>query len=130
VTAGSAQPTARAAVTLYAELYINWRITTLAQVQQHLARISIGPARQAAAQQAASVATQNTLRTDRVANAGQVVSAQPGQGAERGRWVVVTREQTIGRGPYSGLPWQLHVTLATVTHTRHGWVISQWSPQT
>jgi hypothetical protein len=130
VNAGAAQPTARTAVELYARLYTNWRIAELAGVQRHLAQISIGPAREAAAQQAASIATQTTLRTDRVANTGQVVSAQSGLGPERGRWVVVTREQTTGRGPYRGLPWQLHVTVATVTHTRHGWVISQWSPQT
>ena len=35
--------------------------------------------------------------------------------------MVVTREQTSGRGPYRGLPWQLHVTLATAAHTPHGW---------
>jgi hypothetical protein len=130
VTAGAGQPTARATVTLYAQLYINWQATTLATVQRHLAQISIGAARQAAGQQAASASTQTMLRADHVANTGQVVSAQSGQGPERGRWVIVTREQTSGRGPYRGLPWQLHITLATVTHTRHGWVISQWSPQT
>lgn len=129
LAAGAGAPTAREAVVRYARLYINWNPATLAVDQRRLAGLSIGAARLTAQQQAASTATDRTLHTDHLANHGTVVSAAPGTGAERGRWVIVTREQTTGTGSYHALPYQLHVILATVTHTRGGWVIAQWSPQ-
>lgn len=129
VEAGAGSPTARQAVLRYAQLYINWTGQTLAPHQRQLARLAIGPARQNAELQGQGAPTDRTIRTAHLANHGQVVSAQPGSGAEHGRWVIVTREQTTGRGSYHALPAQLHITLATTTHTPHGWVITQWSPQ-
>jgi hypothetical protein len=43
--------------------------------------------------------------------------------------VIVTSEHTTGSGDYTGLPAAAHVTYAHLTHTPHGWVIDQWSPQ-
>jgi hypothetical protein len=128
--AAAASRSPRRAVLRYAALYVNWTAGTLAGHQRQLARLSIGAARQAAQQQATSVASDHALTTDHVANHGQVISAQPGAGAAHGEWVIVTREQTTGTRSYHGLPYQLHVTYATVTRTRRGWVITQWSPQT
>lgn len=45
-------------------------------------------------------------------------------------WVVVTSEKTTGQGDYQGLPAQLHVTYAQLTHTPGGWVVSEWEPRT
>jgi hypothetical protein len=53
-----------------------------------------------------------------------------GHGAARGDWLVVTSEITTGSGDYAGLPAQRHITYAQLTHTRQGWVVSTWSPQT
>lgn len=129
LVAGAGARTAQAAVLRYARLYINWNAATLAADQRRLAGLSIGAARLTAQQQAASTGTDRTLSADHLANHGTVVSAAPGTGAERGRWVIVTREQTTGTGSYHDLPYQLHVTLATTIHTPRGWVMSQWSPQ-
>jgi predicted small lipoprotein YifL len=129
IVAGARARTARAAVLRYARLYIDWTAAALAGDQRRLARLSVGAARLTAQQQAATTGTDRTLRADHLANHGMVVSAAPGAGVERGRWVIVTREQTTGTGSYHDLPYQLHVTLATAIHTRRGWVISQWSPQ-
>ena len=43
--------------------------------------------------------------------------------------MIVTSEHTTGNGDYAGLPATAHVTYAHLTHTPHGWVIDQWSPQ-
>ena len=129
VASGAGTRTAREAVLRYARLYINWTTRTLAGDQRRLAELSVGAARLSAEQRATTVATDRTLRARHLANHGTVVSAAPGAGVERGRWVVVTREQTTGTGGYHDLPYELHITLATTTHTRRGWVISQWSPQ-
>lgn len=63
-----------------------------------------------------------------VANSGSVTAVGTGQGSERGRWVVVTNELTSGTGPYLGLPATSHVTWATLTHQRGGYVITGWYP--
>ncbi len=126
-SAGS--PTARAAVTRYAQLYINWNASDLIADQHNLAAVSIGAARLQAQQAAAHATTDTTLTADHVTNTGQVVSAQPGAGPAAGKWVIVTSEKTLGTGDYAGLPPAVHVTYAKVTHTNQGWVISQWAPQ-
>ena len=63
-----------------------------------------------------------------VSNSGSVVAIAEGRGIERGRWAVVTVEQTNGYGPYQGLPATSHVTWATVARVAGGWVVSGWYP--
>ena len=43
------------------------------------------------------------FRAHDVANVGQVVAIAPGEGPDRGQWVVVTEEQTTGTGPYDAV---------------------------
>ena len=43
--------------------------------------------------------------------------------------MVVTREQTIGKGDYAGLPPTLHVIYAQLTRTANGWVVTRWQPE-
>jgi hypothetical protein len=132
VTAGtstSGAATARQALSLYARLYINWTASTIGAHQRQLAAVSQGTARAAALQAAASYGRDPELERSRVTNAGAIVSLAPGQGPQRGDWVIVTSEHTTGQGDYTGLPATAHVTYAHLTHTPHGWVIDQWSPQ-
>jgi predicted small lipoprotein YifL len=127
--AGGSSPTPHAAVKRYANLDINWTANTVAGVQKQLAAISIGEARAQALQAAVSYGHDSTLQASHVANTGTVIAIAPGQGVAAGWWVVVTRETTTGQGNYAGLPPTDHVTDAQVQHTRNGWVISSWSPQ-
>jgi hypothetical protein len=127
---GAGSPTARAAVRRYARLYINWTASTLQRDQRKLAKLAIGAARLQAQQAAATGASNPQLKRDHVSNRGEVVSISPGSQPAEGLWVIVTSETTGGQGQYQGLPAELHVTYAKVTHTRQGWVISQWMPQT
>ena len=129
VAATAASRTPEAAVRRYTELYINWQSGQLVAHQRQLAQLSIGAARLQAQQAAASASADTQLHTDQVANHGQIVSAAPGVGPAAGKWVIVTSEKTTGQGDYTGLPAAIHVTYAAVTHTSHGWVISQWTPQ-
>jgi len=126
-TAGRASP--QAALTRYAELYVNWMAAGVAANQRKLAAISLGRARAQALQAAASLARDPELTKSAVSNAGSVVAIAPGQGAAAGLWVVVTREQTIGKGDYAGLPPTLHVIYAQLTRTANGWVVTRWQPQ-
>jgi len=129
-TAGSAgELTPRAALIRYADLYVNWSARDVVARQRQLASISLGQARAQALQAAASARSDELLIRSRVANSGQVVAIATGQGPARQEWVVVTREHTVGEGDYAGLPPTLHVTYATVVHTREGWVVNSWSPQ-
>ncbi len=132
VTAGtspSGAATPRQALSLYARLYITWTATTIGAHQRQLAAISQGTARAAALQAAASYSRDPELEHSRVTNTGAIVSLAAGQGPQRGDWVIVTSEHTTGTGDYAGLPATAHVTYAHLTHTPHGWVIDQWSPQ-
>jgi hypothetical protein len=129
LTASAGDATPRAALIRYARLDINWQASTLVAHQRRLAAISIDQARAAALQAAASAARDAELIHSRVDNRGQIVAITPGTGPQHGRWVIVTTETTTGTGDYAGLPAALHVTYAQVTHTPHGWVVSQWSPQ-
>ena len=95
-----------------------------------LARLAIGAARVQAQQAAAVGATNSQLKQDHVSNSGEVVSISPGSRPAEGLWVIVTSETTGGQGQYQGLPGELHIIYAKASHTRHGWVISQWMPQT
>ncbi len=126
---GAAQPTPEAALARYGQIAINWNWRNLAAVQHHLASISLGQARAQALQTAAGASTDSNLRAQRITNTGQPISIAAGQGPAAGRWVVVTRERSTGQDAYAGLPPTLHVTYAQVTHTSHGYVVSQWTPQ-
>ena len=130
LAAGAGQPTPRLALVRYARIYINWSASTVAGTQRQLAAISLGSARAQALQAAASYEHDTTLDRSHVANSGQVVSIAAGQGAAAGQWVIVTSEKTTGQGDYQGLPAQLHVTYAQLTHTPRGWVVSEWEPRT
>lgn len=132
VTAGNSASGAempRQALRLYWRLYVNWTAKTIEARQRRLAALSQGTARAAALQAAASYSRDPELEHSHVANSGAIVSIAPGQGPQRGSWVIVTTEHTTGTGDYTGLPAAAHVTYAHLTHTPHGWVITQWSPQ-
>ena len=125
-THGAVVMTPQAALTRYAGLYVNWTAGSLAADARKLALLSTG---QAHAQALAEVSDPPaTLTRYDVSNSGSVVAIATGQGAERGRWAVVTNEQTNGYGPYEGLPAASHVTWATVARVAGGWVVSGWYP--
>jgi predicted small lipoprotein YifL len=123
------QASPQTALDRYAMAYINWTAETVTQVQRRLAAISVGSARAQALQAAASYSRDTTLLRSHVANSGTVIAIARGQGTVAGDWVVVTRETTTGQGDYQGLPAELHITCAELTHTKTGWVVSTWSPQ-
>jgi len=125
IPAGGVSPTPRAALARYAQLYVNWSAGQLTDRGRQLAAISTGQARH----QAQGLASRGpVLARYKVTNRGSVTAIGAGQGAEQGRWVVVTNELTSGTGPYLGLPATSHVTWATVTATHHGYVVSAWNP--
>jgi len=126
---GTAQPTPEAALARYSQIAVNWNWRNLAAVQHHLASISLGQARAQALQAAAGASTDSNLRAQRITNTGQPISIAGGQGPAAGQWVIVTRERTTGQDAYAGLPPTLHITYAQTTHTRHGYVVSRWTPQ-
>ena len=110
----------------YAALYVNWRAATLSVNEQELALLSTGQARAQALSESYHPAPAVTRYA--VSNSGSVVAIAEGRGVERGRWAVVTVEQTNGYGPYQGLPATSHVTWATVARAARGWVVSGWYP--
>ena len=124
-----ARTSPQAALTRYAQLYINWTAAHVAADQRQLAAISLGQARAQALQAAASLARDPDLTNSAVSNTGTVVAITAGQGAASGLWVLVTREQTTGQGDYAGLPPTLHVIYAQLTATANGWVVTRWQPQ-
>ncbi|HEY7961007.1 MAG TPA: hypothetical protein VID29_03705 [Solirubrobacteraceae bacterium] len=127
--AGAVAPSPRAALRRYAFAYTNWQAATLVAHERRLAALAVGPARLAAAQTAASLGGAAALAAHRVRNTGVVIAITPGQGPDRGRWVVVTQEQTSGTGAYGGLPASPHVTLARVMRAGGGWVVWGWWPE-
>ena len=125
---GAGEPTPQSALEHYARLYVNWSAPTVAADQRELAAISVDQARAQALQAAASYAQDQTLQQSGVANSGHVVAITSSI-TTPGQWVLVTSEQTTGKGDYAGLPPTLHVTYAQVTHASSGWVVSEWAPQ-
>ncbi len=123
--ASAASGAPQAALARFARLYVNWSAAQLAQRGRQLAALSIG---QAHAQALRLASRAGDLEQYHVTNTGTIVAIAPGQGAERGRWVIVTNELTSGSGPYLGLPATSHVTWATLAHQPHGYVISGWYP--
>jgi hypothetical protein len=122
-------PTEEAALTRYALIEINWTSSNIGRVQRELAALSLGQARAQALQAAASDGRDSILQHSHVANNGTIVGVAQGQGTAADRWVIVTSESTTGAGAYAGLPAALHVTYATVTHARSGWIVETWQPQ-
>ena len=129
LAAGAALPSEQAALDRYASLDSNWTAANVGHVQDELAAISLGQARAQAQQAAASYARDSTLQRSHVTNTGAVVAIAPSR-VTAGEWVIVTREQTIGRGEYAGLPPTLHVTYAQLVHVARGWIVDQWQSQT
>ncbi len=128
--AGAASPTPQTALRRYALAYTNWSAADLPAHERQLAALAVGPARLAAEQIAASRSAIASLTQSHVANKGVVILIAAREGMARGHWVIVTREQTTGTGPYAGLPPSLHVTLARLRRIDHEWVVSEWRPRT
>lgn len=122
------QPTPQAALEAFAQRYINWSFQTLSAQQRALAAMSVGPARLAEQQAAASAQSDGTIRRARVYNSGRVVSVAADL-TQPDRWVIVTRERTGGDSNYQGLPAGLHVTLSELARVPGGYVVSEWLPQ-
>jgi len=129
LSADAARTSPQVALTRYAALYVNWTAAGVAANQRRLAAISLGQARAQALQAAASLARDPELTKSAVSNTGTVVAIAPGQGAAAGLWVVVTREQTTGKGDCAGLPPTLHVIYAQLTRTPNGLVVIRWQPE-
>jgi hypothetical protein len=129
IAPAAAAPTPRAALRRYALAYANWTAAELPARERELAALSVGPARLAAEQIAASRSANAALAADHVENRGVVLSIAKGQGLAQAEWVVVTEEQTSGSGAYAGLPAGVHVTVAGVVRTRGGWAVGAWSPR-
>ena len=129
LSAAAARTSPQVALVRYALLYINWTAGKAAADQRQLAAISLGQARAQALQAASSLARDPDLTNSSVSNTGTIVAITTGKGAAAGLWVLVTREQTIGRGDYAGLPPTLHVIYAQLTATANGWVVTRWQPQ-
>jgi hypothetical protein len=121
-------PTPTAALAAFASLYVNWSYRDLAGEQRALAAISLGAARAAELQAAATSAADSTLARARIANHGTVVSIAADR-EQRGAWVLVTREQTSGGGDYEALASAYHVTVARVARVAGGYAVSEWLPQ-
>lgn len=122
------QRTPTSALTAFSRLYSNWTYRTLTADQRRLAAISVGAARLAEQQAAASSQADTTIARGRIWNSGQIVSIA-GDLAEPGSWAIVTREQTGGSTQYEGLPASFHVTLARLARVPGGYAVSEWLPQ-
>jgi hypothetical protein len=124
----AAQRTPTAALTAFSRLYSNWTYRTLTADQRRLAAMSVGAARLAEQQAAASSQADTTIARGHIWNSGQIVSIA-GDLAEPGTWAIVTREQTGGSTQYEGLPASFHVTLARLARVPGGYAVSEWLPQ-
>jgi pyruvate/2-oxoglutarate dehydrogenase complex dihydrolipoamide acyltransferase (E2) component len=120
--------TPTAALTAFSRLYSNWTYRTLTADQRTLAAMSVGAARLAEQQAAASSQVDTTIARGRIWNNGRIVSIADDR-AEPGTWAIVTREQTGGATQYEGLPAAYHVTLAQLASVPGGYVVSEWLPQ-
>jgi pyruvate/2-oxoglutarate dehydrogenase complex dihydrolipoamide acyltransferase (E2) component len=127
-TPAEVQPTPAKALAAFSRLYSNWTYRTLTSDQRALAAMSVGAARLAEQQAAASSEADTTIARGRIWNSGQIVSI--GADVSRaGTWDIVTREQTGGSTEYEGLPAAYHVTLARLARVPGGFAVSEWLPQ-
>jgi len=122
------QPTPAKALAAFSALYTNWTYRTLSSNQQRLAAMSVGAARLAEQQAAASSRADTTITRGHIYNTGQIISIAP-DASRPDRWVIVTREQTSGDTQYEGLPATYHVTLAQLARLPGGYAVSQWLPE-
>lgn len=122
------QRTPHGALAAFATRYVNWSYRTLPRQQRALAGMSVGSARLAEEQAAASSGGDGTINAGQIRNSGTVVSISRDL-ADSGRWLIVTREQTHGGAQYQGLPAAYHVTIARLAALRDGYAVSQWLPQ-
>jgi pyruvate/2-oxoglutarate dehydrogenase complex dihydrolipoamide acyltransferase (E2) component len=127
-TPADVQPTPAKALTAFSRLYSNWTYRTLTADERALAAMSVGAARLAEKQAAASSEADTTIRRGRIWNSGQIVSIASDL-AGPGTWVIVTSEQTGGSTEYEGLPAAYHVTLAKLARVPGGFAVSKWLPQ-
>lgn len=127
-TPGDVQPTPLAALTAFSRLYSNWTYRTVTSDQRALAAMSVGAARLAEQQAAASSEADTTIARGRIWNSGQIVSIAADV-SRAGTWDIVTREQTGGSTEYEGLPAAYHVTLARLARVPDGFAVSEWLPQ-
>ena len=123
------QPTPSKALAAFSQLYTNWTYRTLSSNQRTLAAMSVGAARLAEQQAAATSHADTTITRGRIYNSGQIVSIAPDL-SRTNTWVIVTREQTGGDTQYEGLPAAYHVTLAQLARVPGGFAIELWLPQT
>ncbi len=128
-TPAGVQATPAKALTAFSQLYSNWTYRTLTADQRTLATMSVGAARLAEQQAAASSEADTTIARGHIWNSGQIVSIATDL-ARHGTWAVVTREQTGGSTQYEGLPASYHVTLARLARVPGGYTVSEWLPQT
>lgn len=122
------QSTPLAALEAFSGAYSNWTYRTLSGDQRRLAAMSVGAARLAERQAAASSQADTTITRGQIWNSGQIVSIA-GDVAQPGMWVIVTREQTGGSTQYAGLPASYHVTLARLARVPGGYAVGEWLPQ-
>jgi type IV pilus biogenesis protein CpaD/CtpE len=122
------QATPSAALAAFSRLYSNWTYHTLTSDQRRLAAMSVGAARLAEQQAAASSQADTTIARGHIWNSGQILSIA-GDLAEPGAWAIVTREQTGGSTQYEGLPATYHLTLARLARVPGGYAIREWLPQ-
>jgi hypothetical protein len=127
-TPASVQPTPAMALTAFSRLYSNWTYRTLTKEQRTLAAMSVGAARLAEQQAAASSEADTTIARGHIWNSGEIVSVASDLDGS-GTWAIVTREQTGGSTQYEGLPASYHVTLARLAHVPAGYAVSEWLPQ-
>jgi hypothetical protein len=127
-TPANVQATPSATLAAFSRLYSNWTYRTLASDQLRLAAMSVGAARLAEQQAAASSHADTTITRGHIWNSGQIVSIA-GDLARPGAWVIVTREQTGGSTQYEGLPASYHVTVARLARVPGGYAVSEWLPQ-
>jgi hypothetical protein len=99
------------ALTAFARRYTNWTYRTLSADQRTLAAMSVGAARLAERQAAASSQSDTTIARGHIYNQGQIVSIARDL-ASTNSWVIVTHEQTGGDTQYEGLAAAFHVTIA------------------
>jgi hypothetical protein len=90
--------------------------------------MSVGAARMAEAQAAASSRSDPTITAGQISNRATIETLAREQGAPK-VWVLVTHEQTSASNGYEGLPASYHVTLARVAAIDGGYAVSEWLPQ-